>query len=277
MGIHRHLVVVGAQAALLCASLFGQAPAAALKPSPEVQPDTSQAAEKKEITRKARAAYYNLKNEGLTDFQCQVLPDWDAVYKAMPQDALGQEQVLPVLKNVHFQITTSSVSHQPDVTSANEVVADRLQKTIRDVEAVLKAFLNEWELFVVASPFPEVDGDYQIQEIGGKYHLTFKRGANEISTTMDRDFRVEELTFSSDKVNGTVLPILETGKHGFVLVGYNAIFLGDGNSVLQKDIRIETQEVEGVQLPKALKATFPLGTGKVTLSFVFTNCQVKKR
>ena len=222
-------------------------------------------------------AYYNLKDEGLIDFQCQVLPDWDAVYKAMPQDALGQEQVLPLLKKVHFQITISSVSHQPDVTSPNEVVADRLQKTIRDVESILRAFLDEWELFALASPFPEVDGDYQVQEIGGKYQLTFKRGANEISTTMNRDFRVEELTFNSGRVNGTILPILETGKHGFVLVGYSAIYLGEGNSSLQKNLSIETQDVEGIQLPKSIKATFPLGAGNVTLPFAFTGCEVKKR
>jgi hypothetical protein len=122
-----------------------------------------------------------------------------------------------------------------------------------------------------------VDGDYQIQEIGGKYHLTFKRGANEISTTMDHDFRVEELTFSSDKVNGTILPTLEEGKHGFILVGYSAMYLGEGNDFLQKNLRIETQDVEGIQLPKSIRATFPLGAGNVTLPFVFSGCEVKKR
>jgi hypothetical protein len=233
--------------------------------------------EHKEIVRKARQAYDSLRNEGLIDFQCQVMPDWDAVYKAMPQDALGRDQVLPILKKVHFQITSSAVSHQPEVSSPNPEVADRLQKTISDVQSILNTFLDEWALFAVSLPLPEVDGDYQMQEVGGKYHLTFKRGANEISTVMNHDFKVEEVTFNSDKVSGTILPILKTGKHGFILTGYNAMYLGEGNSSMQKDVSIETQDVEGMQLPKEIATSFPLGTNKVTLTFAVTDCQVKKQ
>ncbi len=34
---------------------------------------------KKETVRQARQAYYNLRNEGLVEFQCSSWPNWDAM------------------------------------------------------------------------------------------------------------------------------------------------------------------------------------------------------
>ncbi len=61
-------------------------------------PSTPNAADSKEILRRAPLAYYSLKREGLIDFRCQITPDWDSFYKSVKTDAVGREQLLPILK-----------------------------------------------------------------------------------------------------------------------------------------------------------------------------------
>ena len=95
-------------------------------------------------------------------FQCQVLPDWDSIYKEMPPDAIGRDQLLPILKKVRFQVVFTPgsaplVSHS-DVTPPNKEVASQLQKAINNLQQVITGFLNEWSRFAVAPPLPEIDG-----------------------------------------------------------------------------------------------------------------------
>ncbi len=61
-------------------------------------PSTPNAGDSKEILRRAPLAYYSLKREGLIDFLCQITPDWDSFYKSVETDAVGREQLLPILK-----------------------------------------------------------------------------------------------------------------------------------------------------------------------------------
>lgn len=265
---------------LLAASLFSQtAPAAAPTPSPDAA-SVLALADRQAIIRKARESYYSLKAEGLIEFQCHVLPNWDAIYKDQPLDALGQ--LLPVLKKTYFQVVfiaggTPTVTPHSEITPPNEELASRLQKTINDVQQVITGFLNEWSLFAMTPPLPEIDGDYQLQDSGGRYHLAYKHGSGDVATTMNHDFAIEELNFSSAQVNGSILPILAREKSGFVFVGYNATYLGTDNDSLQSSVTIENQVVEGLELPAEVKATFPSATGKLTVPLTFTDYKVKKR
>ena len=87
-------------------------------------------------------------------------------------------------------------------------------------------FLNEWSLFAITPPFPEIDGDYQLQESSRRFHLAFDRGSGDVATTMNHDYAIEELNFSSAKMSGSVLPILVRENRGFVFTGYNATTWG---------------------------------------------------
>ena len=118
---------------LLAASLSSQtAPPAAPSPSPDTASGLT-VADRKEIIRKARESYYSLKAEGLIEFQCQVLPDWDAIYKDQPLDPLVRDQLLPVLKETYFQVVFTpgaapTVSPHSELTPPNKDVADRLRE-----------------------------------------------------------------------------------------------------------------------------------------------------
>lgn len=280
----RRIVLAGALAISASALLSSQSePVAASKLSPDI-PSASglPSPTDKDIIRQARASYDTLKAEGVVEFRCQVQPDWDSISKAMTLDAMGRDQVLPALKKVHFQVVAGpdaapTVSHEPYAAQPDEEVANRMQRTISDVEAVLTGFLNEWSLFALTPPLPEIDGDYQLQEIEGKYHLAYKHGEGDVSTTMNHSFAIEELNFSSAKVSGSILPILAKGKSGFVLGGYNATYLEDAGNSLQVSVTIENRNVEGVNLPGTVNAMIPSQTGRVTLPFTFTDYQVKKR
>ena len=283
MAIVRHFVFAGGLAVLAAASLFSQtAQPAASKPDTPPSPSvTLSPADPKEIVREARQSYYSLKAEGLVQFQCQVLPDWDSIYKEMPPDAVGRDQLLPILKKVRFKVVFTpgsalTVSHS-EVAPPNKEVASGIQNAINNLQQVITGFLNEWSRFAVAPPLPEIDGNYQLQDSGGEYHLIYKHGSGDVSTTMSHDFAIEELNFSSAKMNGRLLPILAKEKSGFVLTGYNATYLGTDTNSLQMSVTIENQDVEGFELPAKVNAAVPVSTGKVTFPLTFTDYQVKKR
>ena len=98
---------------LLAASLSSQtAPAPAPKPSPDAAPVLT-VADRQGNYPQGTQSYYSLKAEGLIEFQCQVLPDWDAIYKDQPLDPLGRDQLLPVLKKTYFQVVFTPEPPQP--------------------------------------------------------------------------------------------------------------------------------------------------------------------
>lgn len=87
--------------------------------------------DRKEVVRQARQSYYSLQREDVSGFQCQVAPDFESMFKAVKTDAVGREQVLPILKKTSFQILVgpdgaSSVSHQSEIAPPNEEVAERV-------------------------------------------------------------------------------------------------------------------------------------------------------
>ena len=180
----------------LAASVSAPMPSMAFQATPQ-QPAISATAtssqslglpERKEVMRQARESYGGLKGQGLTEFQFDVVPDWNTFYQVQEQ-GLGQDELLPALKQVHFHVVVgpdgaSNISHQSDVAPANEGLATRMRQSISGMEQVITGFLQTWSGYAMGPPMPAVDSEYQIEDLGKTYRFTYKDGPGDVVLTL---------------------------------------------------------------------------------------------
>ena len=239
-------------------------------------------ADRKETIRQAHRSYYNLKSEGLTEFRCHVQLDWDSLYKGLKVNAVGRDQLLPILRKVHFQVLVgpdggSTVSHESELAPPNEEVAERVRRSIAGVEQILTGFLQTWSGFMINSPFPRVDDEYQLEDLDDKLRLSYKEGTGNIVISMTRDFVMDEVSVATPQFEGTVRPKFSRNKRGFVLASYDVVYKAESGNPQQLAVKIEYQNVEGFDLPSTIEATVTSPGGVVDVHLTFTDYRVKKR
>lgn len=225
--------------------------------------------------RQAAASYYNLKTEGVTGFQFEIVPDWDSISKQWREDAIKRKQDLSILKRTHFRVVIalegSHISHQSDIAPPNKEVADRVANSIRNVDMAVVSFFRIWTIFAFSSPFSMVHPDYRLEDLGETYRLTCKG----LFISMSHDFAITELRASAPEGSATLYPKLVASRNGFVVVGLNIEFKAEGGTI-RDSTTIEYQDVNGLKVPRFIKTT-NLPKGNAAIAFTFTNFQVDKR
>src|SRR5437773_266 len=82
---------------LLCLSMLNIAPPLA---------HCADLADKREIIKKARAAYYSLRSHGLDEFEASAQPNWRLVLKdQLAKDPASAEEGLKMLNGIHFRVS----------------------------------------------------------------------------------------------------------------------------------------------------------------------------
>lgn len=229
------------------------------------------------ILRQARASYYNLKAEGVTRFQFEIVPDWDSISKSWREDATKRKEDLSILKRTHFRVVVgpqgSQIFHQSDIAPPSKEVADRVAKSIRNVDMAVASFFRIWGVFAISSPFSMLYPDYRLEDLDETYRLTCKG----LFISMSHDFAITELKISAPERSATVYPKLVASRSGFVVVGLNIVYKARAGSPIRNSTTIEYQEVDGIKVPHVVKTTVVLPTGTTAIPFTFTNFQVDKR
>lgn len=235
-------------------------------------------ANRQEIVRQAQKSYYSLSERGLSDFRCEVKPDWDTMYASIKTDPVGREQVLPALKQMHFQFLVgpngaATASHQAEVPPPDHEVANRVQESATGMEQVLTGFFETWSQFMVNSTLPEPGADYRLDDQDGNYHLSFKQDASEVDIFMNHDFAITETRVNGSGVNGTVRPHFMRLAQGFVLDSYE--YSSSSNS--QKlTVKVKYQEIEGLNLPEFVDVSMKFPSSAVAIPLHFVSCRANK-
>src|SRR5208282_370458 len=181
----------------------------------------------REIVRRARQSYYSLKKQGLLEFRCNALPDWDSMYESLKTDTAGREQLLPMLQKARFRIVLSpdggsTISHESDVAPPDEKIAQRLRDTIGGTEQMLTGFYQTWSQFVLNTLLPEEGSEYTVDDLGGKYRLSYKEGAADVVITLNHDFRIEEIEVTSPQFSAASKTQWSNTPKGLLLAAYGA-------------------------------------------------------
>ena len=239
-------------------------------------------ADKREIIRQARKAYYNLPSQGFDGFQVAVVPDWTVTLKdELKTDIPPDHPALKILNGIHFWLAwdqngATKLSHQVDSTPVDQKSAEGMNQTVSGVEQVLSGFSQTIAPFLFSAPFPEAESTYDLEELSDLYRISYKEGQFDIITTMRKDFAVVEMKVKGQAFAASIKPQIKSSPKGFLLSGYEGDYQPASGDAYLVSVQIDYKEVEGLQLPGELRmeATARGSTHKMDLHF--TDFQVKK-
>jgi len=237
---------------------------------------------KREIIKKARAAYYSLRSHGLDEFEASVQPNWRLVLKdQLAQDPAGAAEGLKMLNGIHFQVSLGrdgavKITHHEDVAPTNPKAAEGFQQIFSGMEQAMSGFFDSWSPFMLTSPFPEATGEYTLEEVNHQYLLSYKDGPAAIATTMSQDLVITEIKVDSPQFKSVLKPQFSKSAQGLLLAGYEANYQGaaDGQSVTL-NVRVENQPVNGFQLPHKLNLDGSYQGTPFQMELAFSDYQVK--
>ena len=214
-------------------------------------------ADKKEIVRQARQAYYNLRSSGLVQFQAKLQPNWRVLLK--DQDPAKAAESVKVLEGLHFSMSLDDkgavkVLHRVDASVADDKrFTDAFGQIIGGMEQMTTGFFDTWSPFMLTSAFPAVESEYQLEDKGDVYLLSYKDGNDSVETTLSKFLVILEIKVTDPTFRSSIKPQFKTSSHGFVLTGYESTYVGTTNADhVQLSVSIDNQEVSQMQLPRQL-------------------------
>jgi hypothetical protein len=240
--------------------------------------------DKRQVVTSARRAYYSLRGHGVSEFQSNVQPNWRVVLKdQLASNPDGAAAALNVLNGIHFTVSVSptgkvTVNHRADVPLSDAKMREGFNQIFDGMQQALSGFFDSWSPFMLTSPFPDPEGDYQLEEVGNQYRLRYKDGNADILTAMSKDLVISEIAVASPAFKSTIRPRFANSVQGLVLIGYDASYEGtsDGVSVQLKAV-IENQEASGLQLPGKLTLSGSYQKSSFEMELAFSNYQVRSR
>jgi len=273
----------GRAIAVIALYLLGLALSGAI--AADKKPDAKAPDKNKEVVRQARAAYYNLRNEGLVEFHANVVPDWSPTLDPLRKtaDAATIERATRILNGLHFAMSLDSsnkvkVTHSADAPAENPEMAKGFNQIFEGMEQAITGFFDTWSPFMLTSMFPEVDGVYQVDDLGDKYRLSYKEGDADVVLTMGKNYVLSEAKVTSPKFTSFIWPEFTATSKGFVLAGYKADYRSvSGNETTKLNIKIASREVNALQLPSILTLDAIYNGSPYLMQLGFADYEVKKK
>jgi hypothetical protein len=144
------------------------------------------------------------------------------------------------------------------------------------MDQAVSRFLATWSMFMLNSPFPEVNSGYK--EVADGYHFLHKEPGIDVLTVTDKDFMIIEIKVSGAGFTSSLRPVLEKTTMGFILRGYDATHEKSSstrNTLLE--VRLDYQQVKGLQLPRQVNVNTVYEGKPAQLEYRFTDYQVTVR
>jgi len=227
------------------------------------------------IIKKGAAAYYSLKNLGLTGFECVATPDWDKFLAENLKNDPPAETLVRKFKLVRGRVSISETGAPATtifLTDGSQVDESMTQMT-DGLEQMLNGYLQSWWPFVFENPLAELDATTEIKEEGSGYRIHQKQGASEVSILITKDSVMTVLEVVLPGGSVVIYPkFVSTGK-GLLLSNLESDIKSQQQHV---SITIDYQDVDGFKLPAraAYKVTSP--TVNVSLDVTFSKYKISK-
>jgi hypothetical protein len=126
------------------------------------------------------------------------------------------------------------------------------------------------------SPFPEIGVEYQLDDLGSQWRLSYKDGSGDVVTLMSKELVIIEVKVTTPDFVSSVRPEFKRTRDGFVLKGYAADYKPtSGPGVVKLDVKIDHQPVNALYLPVSLIADSVLDGAPTHIELGFSEYQVK--
>ena len=128
---------------------------------------------------------------------------------------------------------------------------------------------------MLSPPFPAVNSDYQLEDLGVQYRISYKDGPADVVTTMGKNMIITEVKVNSKDFISSVRPRLTRTAKGFVLSGYTADYKPtSGPGAVKLELKIVNEPVNGLQLPTNLVLDSVLDGAPTHMELAFSDHQV---
>ena len=132
------------------------------------------------------------------------------------------------------------------------------------------------KLTILPEPFPSVDRDYKLEDLGTQYRLSYKDGASDVVTMMGKNLIITDIKVSSSDFVSSVRPQFVHTAKGFILSGYDADYKPtSGSGVVKLTLKIDHQPVSGLQLPVSLVMDSVMDGAPTHMELAFSQHEVK--
>lgn len=240
-------------------------------------------ANKQAILSQARQSYYNLREQGLSSFQCSVIPNWELLLQSeRKQNPDGADAAIKTFSQLQFTVSlaadnTVKLTHN-DLTGQSEQMMAALKQIYGGMEQMASGFFEIWKLFMLSPPFPEVDSQYQLEAAGPEYHLSYREDLADVVTTMGRNFAISSLKITTPQYDSSIQPRFADSPKGFVLNAYDASYKSQkAEETTLLKVLIDYQEVSGLQMLQKLNLTGSYGGSPFAVELTFSDCKVTKK
>jgi hypothetical protein len=240
-------------------------------------------ADKREIIRQARAAYYSLRRSGLDSYQVNITVDWDVVL-GPGQTTEQRKNALRLLNGLHFGQSLdangkSIITHRADVPAPNAQAQSGYDQIFTGMDQAISGFMDTYQMFMVTLPFPAVNGDYVVEDAPYGYRLTYKDGNSDIVTRMTKSFAITEMIVSAADFDSSIRPSFATTDGLLVLGSYDGEYrpTKTKTGVVKLSTQIEHTVVDGLRLPRKVAIKSSIDDAPNSTELTFTEYTIKKR
>jgi hypothetical protein len=243
---------------------------------------SAQQSDKSETLKKARQSYYSLKDEGLTEFQCIMAPNWAFLLADQRKaDPTGIDAAIQKLQALRFGLSlgldgNAKVTHN-ELPAENEQVASGLKQVYSGMEQMAAGFFQTWSAYTISPALPDLTTTFQLEEVGPDYRISYKDGAADVTTTMGPDYAISIMRVKTAEFDSTIKPQFKKNPKGLLLSSYQAIYRGATPAeATDLDVTIDYQEINGLQFPQEISLAGSYGATPFKVKVNFTSCQATK-
>ena len=235
-----------------------------------------------EILKKARQSYYSLKSEGMGQLQCNISPNWAALLAEQRKtDPVAFDKATGKLKQISFSVTfgadgSTKVLHT-EIPADNDRMAKGLSQIYGGMEQMISGFFQTWSAFVLTPALPEPGSNFQLEDAGPEYRLSYKDGPTDVLTTMGKDFAISMLKVAAKDFDSTLRPRFAKTAKGFLLIGYQAEYQGKGGSdKTELQVTLDYQVADGLQVPHKLNLKGVYNGSPFQVEVTFVGCHATR-
>jgi hypothetical protein len=243
----------------------------------------AQSPDDRQTLNQARQAYYNLRTQGVSTFQCDVVPDWNLLLQDQRQsNPAAADTAIKVLNQLRFVVSVGAddkvtLTHN-ELTGQSQEMNTALTQIYGGMEQMTSGFFDTWKLFMVNRPFPETQSQFQLQPLGALYSLHYVENSSDVVTTMSKDFAINQLTVTTSAFHSSIHPIFTKSVNGYLLSGYDADYdSGKPEELTRLNVLVDYQSVNGIEMLQKLDLKGAYGGAKFDVALGFQGCQIVKK
>jgi hypothetical protein len=274
--------LAGASFLLLLAAMPANALGQATAPRPTPAPAEGPRNPENEWLAKTAKVYFSSAKAGLTGFDCDVHPDWRALFVSASKgkEVTANDANLALLKNVkvkmHAHMGGGSTIEWVEISADGQQTSDDANATIdrlhQSVQQILEGFMQFWSPFMEVTVVPQKADGLEITHSATSHTIYTKQGATELTEIFNKDLVLEHFNLMLGGTSIKLTPTFEPTPQGMLVRSFATEIQPAGATSQQTQkmqVHIDYQTVNSQTIPIQLNMDIS-GTG--SFNFAFDGC-----